>query len=168
MIASLMKTLMRLERKILPGLGVLLFAFSVTWMLIEALSREFFRKSFAVSEELIVFSLMWAVFLTLAQSGREHYHISVDLFTSKIPPKYRILVDIITSALSLVFMIILLIASIQFVCHLYRMGFISESPLQVPMWLVFLSVIIASVLLCLHYIEGLFKSFRNIKKDPVF
>ena len=162
-----MKILIRLERIILPGLGVLLFAFSVSWMLIEALSREFFSKSFAVSEELIVFTLMWSILLTLAQSGREHYHIFVDLVTSNIPPKYRVLVNIITSSLSLFFMAILLIASIQFACHLYRMGFISESPLQVPMWIVFLSVITGAVLLCLYYLECLFESFRNIKNDPI-
>lgn len=165
MLASLMKILIRLERKVLPGLGVLLFAFSVTWMLIEALCREFFRKSFAVSEELIVFTLMWAIFLTLAQSGREHYHISVDLFTSKIPSKLRGFVDIFTSILSLIYISILLIASVQFIRHLYSMGFISESPLELPMWIVCLSVTVGAVLLCFYYLERLFKSSEKVEKD---
>jgi TRAP-type C4-dicarboxylate transport system permease small subunit len=161
MFPSLIKTLKYLERKILPGLGVFLFAFSVTWMLAEALCREFFAKSFAISEELIVFTLMWAVFLNLAQSGREKYHISVDLFTRRMPSKIRDMVGILKAVLSLFYAVILIIASVQFISHLYRMGFISESPLQLPMWIVCLSVAIGAVLLSFYYFERLFQYFRK-------
>jgi TRAP-type C4-dicarboxylate transport system permease small subunit len=164
MFNSLLKTLKYLERKIIPALGVLLFAFSVTWMLTEALCREFFRKSFAVSEELIVFTLMWAIFLTLAQSGREEYHISVDLFTRRMSPGFRNLVGLITAVLSLFYVVILLTASVQFISHLYKMGFISESPLQLPMWFVCLSVTVGAVLLSFHYFERVFQYFRKKPK----
>ena len=161
MFPSLIKTLKYLERKILPGLGVFLFAFSVTWMLVEALCREFFSKSFAISEELIVFTLMWAVFLNLAQSGREKYHISVDLFTRRMPSIIRDMVGILSAVLSLFYAVILIIASVQFIRHLYRMGFISESPLQLPMWIVCLSVTVGAVLLSFYYFERLFQYFQK-------
>jgi TRAP-type C4-dicarboxylate transport system permease small subunit len=164
MFASLIKGLYYLERKIIPGLGVCLFGISVTWMLAEALCREFFSKSFAISEEFIVFTLMWAIFLNLAQSGREKYHISVDLFTRKMPAVIKGIVSILTSVLSLSYAVILTIASVQFIRHLYKMGFISESPLQLPMWIVCLSVAVGAVLLSFYYLERLFQYFRK-KQD---
>ena len=161
MFARIIKGLKYLERKILPGLGVFLFGVSVTWMLAEALCREFFSKSFAISEEFIVFTLMWAIFLNLAQSGREKYHISVDLFTRKMPSRIKGIVSISTSVLSLFYAVVLTIASVQFVKHLYRMGFISESPLQLPMWIVCLSVTVGAILLSFYYLEKLVQFFRK-------
>lgn len=161
MFSSIIKGLKYLERKILPGLGVCLFGVSATWMLVEALCREFLSKSFAISEEFIVFTLMWAIFLNLAQSGREKYHISVDLFTRKMPSRIKGIVSILTSVLSLFYAAILTVASVQFIKHLYKMGFISESPLQLPMWIVCLSVTVGAVLLSFYYLERLFQFFQK-------
>ena len=148
-------------KKSSTGSGCFSVWLSVTWMLAEALCREFFSKSFAISEEFIVFTLMWAIFLNLAQSGREKYHISVDLFTRRMPSGIQNVVGVLTAVLSLFYAVILTIASFQFIKHLYKMGFISESPLQLPMWVVCLSVTVGAVLLSFYYAERLFQFFQK-------
>lgn len=84
-----MKIINFIQDKIITSIGVVLFLISCFWMIIESISRTVFSKSFSISEELIVFTLIWAIFLTIGQSGKEGNHIFVDLFIRKFNSKWK-------------------------------------------------------------------------------
>ena len=155
------KILRYVERELLHAIGAVFFCVSAIWMLVEALSRQLFERSFAISEEVIVFSMVWAVFLSLAQAGRKNYHISVNLFISKLSAKPRRIVNILTSCLSVFYCALIFISSIKFIPHLYRRGVISESPLQIPMWIVYMCIPVGAILLCLFYFLKAFSYMRK-------
>ena len=156
-----MRTLRFIERKLIPGIAVCFFGFSVTWMLVEALSRQIFERSFAVSEELIVFSLLWAIFLIFPDSGRAEFHIYVDLFINKANKKLKRIVNAITALLSAIYCAVIFISAYGFIRHLYRMQIISESPLQLPLWAIYMAILMGAVFMALFYLERAVFSFRN-------
>ncbi|WP_420800266.1 TRAP transporter small permease subunit [Neobacillus terrae] len=43
------------------------------------MSRHVFSKSFSILEEVVLFTFIWANFLTLCKNGKEGNHIFVDL-----------------------------------------------------------------------------------------
>jgi TRAP-type C4-dicarboxylate transport system permease small subunit len=158
---AILKTFRFIEKKMVPGIAVCFFGFSVTWMLVEALSRQIFERSFAVSEELIVFSLLWAIFLILPDSGRSGFHIYVDLFINKASKKFKRIVNTLTALLSATYCIVIVISSYGFIRHLYRMQIISESPLQLPMWAIYMAILAGAVFMALFYLERAVLSFRD-------
>ena len=155
------KVLKYINEKVILSIGTVLFGLSAVWMLVEALSRQLFACSFAISEEIVIFSLAWAILLTLAQAGRKGYHIAVDLFTGKMPPKIKRAVNITISCLSIGYCALILVSSLKFIPHLYAIGVISESPLQLPMWIVYMAVPVGSILLILFYFERVVCYIRN-------
>ncbi len=153
MINAIIKFLRFVETRLIPCIGICLFSFSVTWMLIEALSRQLFHRSFAISEELVVFSLLWAIFLILPQAGRSGFHINVDLVFSRVSKKTQRILRIITGILSTAYCVVMVLSAVEFISHLFRMKIISESPLQWPMWIVCSAVFVGLALMTIYYLE---------------
>jgi len=149
----MVKVLKYINEKSIPAIGTAFFCLSIVWMFVEAISRQLFSHSFAISEEIVIFSLAWAILLTLAQAGRKGYHISVSLFISKMSPKTRNLVNLITSCLSICYCALILVSSLKFIPHLYAIRVISDSPLQLPMWIVYMAIPVGAILLILFYFE---------------
>lgn len=149
------------QNKIVMGVAITLFSFSCIWMLFESLSRAIFSKSYAISEEVVVFTLFWAIFLALAETGRAGFHIKVDFVVNKLNKKIKWLVKAIASILGCVYCILMAYSAYIFIKHLYKMELISESPLQLPMWAVCLSIVIGSLLMSIFYVEELTKSIKE-------
>ena len=166
MIKAIIKFLRFVETKLIPCIAICLFVFSVTWMLIEALSRQVFHHSFAISEELVVFSLLWAVFLILPQAGRSGFHINVDLVLSRVSKKNQRILRIITGLLSMAYCVVMVLSAHRFISHLYQMRIISESPLQWPMWLVCSSVFLGFALMTIYYFEITIAAILNRNLSP--
>lgn len=98
-----MKILNFIENKIIVPIAVSLFMFSCIWMLIEAISRRFFNTSYNFSEELVIYSLIWAIFLTLGIGGKKQVHITVDLLTTKMGVQSQRLTKIFNSLIGIVY-----------------------------------------------------------------
>lgn len=158
---NIIKKFLKIRNQIVMGVSIFLFAISCLWMLFESLSRSIFSKSYAISEEVVVFTLFWAIFLALAEAGRAGFHIKVDLVVNKLNKKIKWIVGAITSILGCAYCIIMAYSAYIFIKHLYKMELISESPLQLPMWAVCLSIIFGSLLMCIFYIEELTKSIKE-------
>lgn len=159
------KRLSYIESTLIPNIGVIFFIISAIWMFIESLSRQLFSRSFAISEEVILFSLIWAIFLTLAQSGREGYHIYADLFVRNLPVRIKKIVNIITFILSLGYSILIFLSAVKFIPHLYKTKVISSSPLQLPMWLVLTVIPIGAMLLSIYYFSEILSLIKNYNQS---
>lgn len=145
-----------IERRVIPNIGVAFFTLAVTWMLIEASSRQLFHRSFEISEEVVMFSLAWAIFLTLAQSGRENFHIDVDLVFRVLPAGVKRVVRSITLLLSAFYSLLVVFSAVKFIPHLYANRIISSSSMELPLWAVYLAIPIGGLLLALYYLETFF------------
>lgn len=160
-----MKLLNFIQEKIVTSIGVILFIFSCSWMLIEATSRQFFSKSFPFSEEIIVFSLIWAVLLTLGQSGKEGYHITVDLFSSRFKGVVKKISSIIIAIVGILYAVFLVYVGIEYIQHLLTTGITSQSSLRLPMGYVFLAVPLGMVFFALFYFQIFLEELSKPNKN---
>lgn len=149
------------EDKLFPNLGAAIFLVSLFWMMIEAISRQVFSKSYAISVEVITYSILWAALLTLAQAGKQNYHIAIDIVVARLPESLKKPFSLFAILMGLAFSLILLYSSMSVVMHLYETGIRSHSPMRLPMWMVTLAVPIGSVLLTLFYTRSFYETLRG-------
>lgn len=159
-----MKILDFIESKIVTSFANILFVISCLWMLVESLSRQFFNKSYSVSEEVVVFTLIWAIFLTLGQSGKEGNHIFVDLIVTKFSQKLKKVTSIINSIIGILYAAFLVYVGINYMQHLLETGITSHSSLRLPMGYVFLVVPIGMLFFGLYYVRNLVNDMKNKQK----
>lgn len=163
-----MKLINFIQDKIITSIGVGLFIISCTWMLIESISRTVFSKSFSISEELVVFTLIWAIFLSVGQSGKEGNHIFVDLFMRKFNNKWKKVSTIFNATIGLTYAGFIVYVGINYINHLASTGITSNSSMRLPMWLVFLCVPIGMLFLAWYYFTVIVSEIKgkpNILKN---
>jgi len=149
------RLLLFLEDRLFPNIAVVFFLVSISWMLLEALSRSIFSKSFAISEEVTTFTMMWAILFSLAQAGKQGNHIKLDLVLNLLPKPVVFFLNVVTSCLGLLFSLSILYSLYLYMPHLYNIGLASHSPMRLPMWIVYSSMPIGAVLLCLYFIRDM-------------
>lgn len=155
------KVLIWIERSFIPNVATMFFAISCLSMFGEALSRRFFNYSFAESEEFICYTLVWAVFLSLAEGGRRGCHIRISLIVSKFSPAKRKCFNVFNTACGIIYTSLLTCSAFAFIGHLKEAMLVSYSPLRWPLWIVFLAVLFGGVLLFIYYIEKMILVLSN-------
>lgn len=150
-----------IQDKIITSIGVGLFIISCMWMILESISRTVFSKSFSISEELVVFTLIWAIFLTIGQSGKEGNHIFVDLFTRKFSPKWKRISVIFNATIGLIYAGFIVYVGINYIDHLASTGITSYSSMRLPMWFVFLCIPIGMLFLAWYYFTVIVEEIRS-------
>lgn len=162
-VARFLKAFRKFEETAILNAAIFFFFVSFAWMFLEAIARQVFAHSFPESEEIVLFSLMWAILLSLAQGGRNGAHIRIDLFVGKLPSTGRKLLEVITSLLSLFYSSVILYSSIQVIPHLKRTGLVSYSPMELPMWIINLSILVGSLLLSFFYLESAVRGIMALR-----
>lgn len=162
-----MKIINFIEDKIIVPLAVSLFMFSCVWMLIEAISRRFFNTSYNFSEELVLYSLIWSIFLTLGKAGKNRVHIAVDLFTSRLGPKTLKVTQVINGCVGVLYAVFIIIVSFSYIEHLVKTGITSHSSLQIPISFVFIAVPIGMFFLAMFYLDEIKNAtVKKLKPSP--
>lgn len=156
-----MKIFDAIENKVIVPIAVTLFIVSCGWMLVESLSRQFFHKSYNFSEELVIFCLIWAIFLTLGKGGQNNVHIVVDLFTSRFSKSTLKITTIFNSIIGLIYSAFLVYVGISYIQHLMATGITSHSSLRIPMGYVLLVIPIGMTFLGLFYVKEIKKTLTN-------
>lgn len=120
-------------------------------MILEGISRYVLGVSYFWAEESVRFLMVWAFFLTLGIAGFRHYHIRTDLLVQRLPRPMQRAVWLLSCAAGMAFAFILAYSSIPQVHRFYTMGMLSESSLEMPMWLLFLAMPVGGVALFAYY-----------------
>lgn len=140
----------RLSRIVL-GSATALALGATAIMVLEGLSRHFFSVSYFWAEESVRFLLLWAFFLTLGTAGFQHFHIRTELLVQKLSPIAQRACWLVACVMGMAFATILAWSSVAQVARYHSMGMLSESNLELPMWLVFLAMPIGGIVLFLYY-----------------
>jgi TRAP-type C4-dicarboxylate transport system permease small subunit len=104
-----METLLtRLERLVTPFVAALLACITVL-VFIQVCLRYLFAKSFLWGEELSLFAFIWCVFLGAAVNTHRRRHFALDVLAQALRGRpavlQRLLVDLVTLAVSLVLLV---------------------------------------------------------------
>ena len=145
-----------LEETILLILLVLMTAI----MGVQIVSRYVFQNSLTWSEELVRYMFVWSAFLGVPFCIKHGLSIKVDQFRNLFPvPLQRILMYIDKIIIFLLFLV-LFIYSFKVVRATYLSGQTSPA-MQIPMWIVQLSVCVSSLLSMMRSIQNLLNLVRG-------
>ncbi|MHA6344279.1 TRAP transporter small permease [Roseivivax sp. CAU 1761] len=156
----------RFEQGPLTAAGTVLLIAATLIMLVEAGGRAFFDHSWFWAEEAVRFMILWAFFLTLGAAGAGGYHIRSDLVVSLLPERLRVIAGGLAGLIGLGFAAILFWGALPQIRRYYTMGMLSESNLELPMWLVFMAMPIGAALLAIFYLRVLWRALKG--RDPFF
>lgn len=146
--------------KIVLSVSTLMMLTGTLIMVVEGFSRFFLGVSYFWAEEAVRFLLVWAFFLSLGIAGFRQLHIRTELLVSKLPPVFQKASWILACSMGLIFASILAYSSIAQVRRYYTIGMLSESNLELPMWIVFLAMPVGGTALFIYYAYALWYTIR--------
>ena len=149
------------EHRWLLSLATILALLSTAIMLSEAFNRGFMNRSFFWAEESVRYLMIWAFFLTIGAAGRGGYHIRTEMLVDMLPAGPRRFCNLLASVAGLGFSVILFTASLPQVHRYFTMGMMTESNLDLPMWLLFLAMPIGALLMAGYYLGCLIRAFNG-------
>ena len=142
------------------GILIVTAAIMVIVITYQVILRYVFSASNAWSEELARYLFIYDVFIAAAIALRANSHLQVDVFINLLKPKTKCAYTIIVTLLGIVFLLILLVYSI----NLCRIASVNFTPgLQVSMAIPYACMPIGAFLMILTSIEVVGKNFEMMK-----
>ncbi|WP_328514247.1 TRAP transporter small permease [Tepidiphilus baoligensis] len=145
-------------------MATVMFLASTVIMLNEAFGRALLNTSYFWAEETVRYLMVWAFFLTVGAAGSAGYHIRTELLVERLGKRWRQLCHFLSSAIGLSFSAILFYASFPQIYRYYTMGMMTESNLDIPLWVLFLAMPIGAVLYFIYYFSCLWRTLKG--EDP--
>lgn len=125
-----------------------------------------FESSDIFSVEISEYILVFISFASIAYVLKEDRHVRVEVFIEHLSPRPRLMMDIVTAFLALVFCIILVWKSAVVTIFNFEKGFRSASLVNFPMWIPYMIITCGSFLLLLQYIVHIRELFGKLKTTP--
>jgi TRAP-type C4-dicarboxylate transport system permease small subunit len=130
--------------------------------------RYFFNAPTVWAGEVASFLTIAVVFLGLAQNMRLGDHIRIDVFTSLLPARAQLVLDVLAHAIAIVFAVVLFMACWLRFDNFWIRQTVSDSPIMVPLWIPMLPVLAGAAVFCFAAVSGFFIRFHALLGgDPV-
>ncbi len=134
---------------------------TVVWQVI---SRYALSSPSSVTEEIARFQLIWLGLLGAAYTFRQRMHVGIDIFTSTLQGKSRVVAEISALIASLIFSIVILIfGGLKLVVLTHELQQTSAA-LEIRLSFVYLALPISGVLIAiyaLHFIASAYRLWRE-------
>jgi TRAP-type C4-dicarboxylate transport system permease small subunit len=133
-------------------------------MLAQIIARYLLNDSMSWPEEFSRYCYVWTVFLsvsyTLAKGNMLRVTVVMDLFPAKVQNTIRILCDLVMLAIFCVFFQ----HSVTVVGHIKNVTHEISSAMRIPMWLVYMSVLVGFALSIARMIQVLIRDVRHFNE----
>ena len=143
---------------------VLCFSLVVTTLIIflQIIMRSVFNSSLTWSEELTRYIFIWQIWLGVSIAQKEKQHIRVELLFSLVKnEKFKDAIEILATLILIAFNIFLIIYGSEVVKQMIQRGNLSGA-MRMPMWIVFLSLPVASFVFCLRLVGQLAIDIKDL------
>jgi C4-dicarboxylate transporter, DctQ subunit len=131
--------------------------------------RYGFSKPLGWVKETSEYILVFLGFLVAAWILKDDGHVKMDLILSRISPRAQTLMNIITSAVSTLVVLIVSWYSLTVTIEFYRTKLLTPSVLELPKWIFILPIFVGSLLLAAQFLRrtwGLFAQWRSSGMKP--
>lgn len=144
-------------RQGLEALSVALIAAYTILVLCQVFFRYVLNEPLFWAEEVVRYGLVWSVMLGAALVAHDRGHVRIEILGAMVRPRAQRIVRAIAGSLSWAFLLILLVAGIQFVTRTITQH---SASLGVPMWVVYAAVPVGA------FIEAWFMLFpRDVGEE---
>ena len=138
----------------LVGLGLLMIGVVAT----QVFFRYVLNYSLFWSEELARYLLVWLTFLGATVAYRRRAHPRIDLFTTRLKPRFRRITTIGAHCVAMAFFSVLIVYGAQFT---YFVRLQISPALQIPKWTVMLVLPLSGIILLLHAMAAVGSEIRG-------
>jgi C4-dicarboxylate transporter, DctQ subunit len=122
----------------------------------QVVARYVFNYSFTWALELTTWLFAWMIFLGIPYGVRVGSHIGVDALVKSLGARAARVVGAIAGVLCLVYAVILLVGSWNYVAKMYEIGILSQD-LPVPQWMPRAILVASFLLLILRFSQVLYR-----------
>ena len=122
----------------------------------EVIARYVFNAPTIWTVEISTYLMLISVFLAAAYTLQEGGHTKVDFLISRLSTKNRRIIDIITSILGIIFVVVLVWKSTELALFTHTIGSKSMTQLAIPLFPIYIIVPIGSFILLLQYFLQLY------------
>lgn len=137
---------------IISGIFILFISVIVTY---EIIMRFIFRSPTSWVLETSIYLMIACVFLAAGYTQREKNHINVDFLTSRLCKQDQLILEFITTLLSVSYIFVLILEGWKLALSSFISGEVSPTPLAVPIYIPWSFVPLGGVLLLIELISNL-------------
>lgn len=150
------------EVHVIEVVGALLLLAGTLLMFVEVVGRNVFAYSISGVDEIIRYAMIWGVYLVLGVTLKREINVKLQLLTSHLSRKPLLVVDTLTTLVSMAFFAVLLWYGLALVGQQRLAGTRSVTSLATPLWLVHLSVPVGSALFLVRGIERVYLNLAEL------
>ncbi len=155
-----MKSLDNTLTKIEENLTFILLLAMLLAVFASFVSRYVFNSPIDWTEEFSRYVMIWATFIAASYGVKTGAHITLDIMVIYLSDKGNKILRTVSYILSLVYCVLVIYIGIPFINNLIETQ--QKSPaMEIPMYFVYLSIIVGTVLMFLRYVILLFNEFSN-------
>lgn len=118
--------------------------------------RYLFKSAPDWTDEMVVYAIIWAVFLSASTLAEERGHVAATLLIERFPINIRRYLAILNSFLALGFCLLVAIYGYKIVSAAYLRDERSLTILRFPLWIPYLSVAVGCSLIAIRYLRRIF------------
>ena len=152
------------DERVLINLATAVMLLAMGVMFYEAANRSLTWRSNWWAEEAVRFLVVWAVLLALGPATRRHHFIRMDLLVLMAGRRVRLALGWLNAVAGLGFSVVLLWTGIEAVQHLKRIRMMTDSNLDLPMWVIHLALPIGAALWGMQFVMSMLALWRG--HDP--
>lgn len=135
-----------------------------TVIFLQIIMRYIFNNSLTWSEEFAVLTMMWMTWIGSSYGVKKNIHLRVTVFVDMLPEKYRVAAYIVIDAVWMLFSVVMIVMGTRMVKMSY-LGQRMSPALDVPMYLIYCSVVVGCVLMSLSLVSSIHKRVSFYQKD---
>lgn len=143
------------------------FLTGVTISLYAVFSRYVLGVSQSWATEIYTTLLVWAIFIGFSTALRDDHHVSIDLLYDRVSPKMKRVFDLIVVLIGIAFSVFFIVSGADMTLTTLQQG-IRTIDVGMPLWIYYLIMPIAGLLLLIRFIEkgiSIFKKPTILKKE---
>lgn len=124
------------------------------------IARYFFGASFAWSEELSRYIIVWVTFIGMSSCARHDAHVKVDLLANILKGKSKWIHEIVINLIMVLLSAYMVYISFGFTITQFKGGNTSVA-IAIPVWLIYVSTVIGFAFCTLTYMRRVYITIAN-------
>jgi C4-dicarboxylate transporter DctQ subunit len=147
-------------------IGGLFLSVAVILITAEVACRNFFSWSIVGADEIACFAVIWSVFFTASLGVKRNIHVRIDILFTVLPRIVARWVDLLGTALSLLFTLYLTYSGWALVQESLMLGEITMTMLKLPVWVPQLIMPLGGLLLSVRFLQRLISLSTAAEETP--
>jgi C4-dicarboxylate transporter, DctQ subunit len=125
--------------------------------------RYLFNRPLGWVKEVSEYTLVGLGFLAAAWILKDDAHVKMDLILTKVSPRTQTMMNLVTSAISTVVVLIVTWFSIRVTVDFYQTKIVTPSVLEPPKWILMTPIIVGCFLLFVQFIRRTYTCMVKLK-----